>query len=268
MGLYIHRNRRLRQSKRKPIMGKQENGVEVSPEDTTETKPHVWTYDKDVMCTAMGTLYDSDTGVALSSVRLIESINEVGAKIWRECFNGAQPNYDQLRDWSLDWYQSAVETCTESKAVKNLSATISLKQAGLESLSESERKVLTSKRRDVMADIHLRLEEAKKQAKNFRRRLMKMWGVAYEFKQPLKDGGVSTPDADSKKLTEDRADVRSTTVDNKESAFKKLNGVVRNAINRATTVEQLEFIDSRWSEVDKAIKPFTQEAKWVVPTKD
>ena len=97
---------------------------------------------------------------------------------------------------------------------------------------------------------------------------MKMWDVAYEFKQPLKAGGVSTPDADSEKLKEDRADVRSTTVDNKESAFKKLNTVVRNAINRATTIEQLEFIDSRWSEVDKAIKPFTQEEKWVMPTKD
>ena len=249
-------------------MGKQENGVKVSPEDTTETKPHVWTYDKDVMCSAMETLYDSDTGVALSSVKLINSITEVGATIWRECFNGAQPNYAQLNDWTEDWYQSAVVTCTESKAVKNLSATISLKQAELESLSENEQKILTSKRRDVMEDLHLRLENAKKQAKNFRRRLMDLWKIAYEFKQPLKDGGVSTPDADSKKLTEDRADIRSTTVDNKESAFKKLNTVVRNAINRATTVEQLEFIDSRWSEVDKVIKPFTQEAKWVTPTKD
>jgi len=249
-------------------MVKQENGVKVEPESTTETKPYVWTYDKDVMCTAMGTLYDSDTGVALSSVKLINSITEVGAKIWRECFNGAQPNYDQLRDWSSDWYQSAVVTCTESKAVKNLSATISLKQAELESLTEDEHKILTSKRRDVTADIHLRLEEAKKQAKNFRRRLMDLWKIAYEFKQPLKDGGVSTPDADSTKLMENRKDVRSTTVDNKESAFKKLNGVVRNAINRATTVEQLEFIDSRWSEVDEVIKPFTQEAKWIVPTKD
>ena len=247
-------------------MGKQENGVKVEPKSTNDA--YVWTYDRNIMCDAMGALYNSDTNVVVSTVGLIESINEVGAKIWRECFNGAQPNYDQLRNWTLDWYQSAKETCTESEAVKNLTASLTLKQAELESLDEKEKKILTSKRRDVVADIALRLENAEKQAKNFRRRLMKMWDVAYEFKQPLKDGGVSTPDADSEKLKENRKDVRSTTVDNKESAFKKLNTVVRNAINGATTVEQLQFIDSRWSEVDKIIKPFTQEAKWVMPTKD
>ncbi len=117
-------------------MGKQENDV---------NDVYVWTYDRDVMCDAMGALYNSDTNVVVSTVGLIESINEVGAKIWRECFNGAQPNYAQLRNWSLDWYQSAKETCTETETVQNLTASLTLKQAELESLDEKEKKILTSK---------------------------------------------------------------------------------------------------------------------------
>ena len=264
MGLYNQVEAiKSRLLKRKPLfMVSKNNGVKVEPESTNE--PYVWTYDRNVMCKAMGALYNSDTSVVVSTVGLIESIQEVGATIWRDCFSGSQPNYAQLRDWTLDWIQSAKETCTESEAVKNLSASLMLKQAELESLDENESKILT-KRRNVVADIALRLESAEKQAVNFRRRLMKSWAVAYEFKTPLKDGGVSIPSEDSEKLKESRADTRSTTVDNTDSEFKKLNKVVRRAINGAENVAQLEFITGRWAEVDTAIKPFAQEAKWIMP---
>lgn len=234
---------------------------------TEEIAAHIFTFNQQVIEGAFIGLVESDTDLTRMTTSGLRYVESTAITLWSDLFGSKQPNYTQMQDWTADWLAAAKRCALSDEVRANVAATVDLAEVRSEELSQAD--LATRKQRDGSEKLIALADAAKSRALLFRRKLIDQWRLLYNFETPLKAGGTVTIAEDEEKIKDAKEDVRDKVFGKDSgSGYKQLGLAIRTAISNSKSTAVLEFIETRYDELDVELVKMAQAANWVKPTSE